>query len=99
MGGRLLMSSSNQVSELIFTGREIDNYKFRVVEARILERLDYPFEIECICYYEGISNEPNERTGVSNLIDRNIRLYLNDPSYTNNKNRPLQSKLFIGCGE
>lgn len=78
------MSSSNQVSELIFTGREIDNYKFRVVEARILERLDYPFEIECICYYEGISNEPNERTGVSNLIDRNIRLYLNDPSYTNN---------------
>ena len=90
------MSSSNQVSELIFTGREIDNYKFRVVEARILERLDYPFEIECICYYEGISNEPNERTGVSNLIDRNIRLYLNDPSYTNNKNRPLQSKLFIG---
>ncbi len=99
MGGRLLMSSSNQVSELVFTSREIDNYKCRVVEARILERLDYPFEIECICYYEGISNEPNERTGVSNLIDRNIRLYLNDPSYTNDKNRPLQSKLFIGCGE
>ena len=90
------MSSSNQVSELIFTGREIDNYKFRVVEARILERLDYPFEIECICYYEGIINKPDEKTGVSNLIDRNIRLYLNDPSYTNNKNRPLQSKLFIG---
>lgn len=95
MGG-LLMSSSNQVSELVFTGREIDNYKFRVVEARILERLDYPFEIECICYYESINNEPDEKTGVSNLIDRNIRLYLNDPSYTNNKNRPLQSKLFIG---
>ena len=96
MGGRLLMSSSNQVSELVFTGREIDNYKCRVVEARILERLDYPFEIECICYYESINNEPDEKTGVSNLIDRNIRLYLNDPSYTNNKNRPLQSKLFIG---
>ena len=61
MGGRLLMSSSNQVSELIFTGREIDNYKLRVVEARILERLDYPFEIECICYYESINNEKKKK--------------------------------------
>lgn len=72
------MSSTNQLSELIFTGNDIDNYKFRVIEAKIVERLDYPFEIDCICYYEGISNEPNDQTGVRNLIDRNIRLYLND---------------------
>lgn len=91
-----MMLSDNRESELIFTGKDIYNYKFRVVEAKILERLDYPFEIDCICYYEGLSNEPNEKTGINNLIDRNIRFYLRDPSYSNNKSRPLQSKLFIG---
>ena len=90
------MSLSNQVSELIFTGKDISNYKFRVIEAKIVERLDYPYEADCICYYEGENNEPKANTGIDNLIDRNIRLYLKDPSYTNNKEMQEQSKLFIG---
>ena len=90
------MSLSNQVSELIFTGKDINNYKFRVIEAKIVERLDYPYEADCICYYEGENNEPKANTGIDNLIDRNIRLYLKDPSYTNNKEMQEQSKLFIG---
>ena len=82
-------------SELIFTGRDIENFKFRVVESKVVERLDYPFTADCICYYEGVTNSPYN-LGVDNLVDRNIRLYLYDPSYTNNKSRILQSKLFIG---
>ena len=86
---------TNQISELVFTGSDIENYKFRVVEAKIEERLDYPYIIDCICYYEGMVNAPYN-FGVDNLVDRNVRLYLNDPSYTNNKERKLQSRLFIG---
>lgn len=86
---------TNQISELVFTGSDIENYKFRVVEAKIEERLDYPYIIDCICYYEGMVNAPYN-FGVDNLVDRNIRLYLNDPSYTNNKERKLQNRLFIG---
>lgn len=86
---------TNQISELVFTGSDIENYKFRVVEAKIEERLDYPYIIDCICYFEGPVNAPYN-FGVDNLVDRNIRLYLNDPSYTNNKARKLQSRLFIG---
>ena len=41
-------------SELIFTGRDIENFKFRVVESKVVERLDYPFMADCICYYEGV---------------------------------------------
>ena len=40
---------TNQISELVFTGSDIENYKFRVVEAKIEERLDYPYIIDCIC--------------------------------------------------
>ncbi len=86
---------TNQISELVFTGSDIENYKFRVVEAKIEERLDYPYIIDCICYFEGMVNAPYN-FGVDNLVDRNIRLYLNDPSYTNNKERKLQNRLFIG---
>ena len=89
------MSTNNKISELIFTGNDIENFKFRVVESKVVERLDYPFMADCICYYEGVTNSPYN-LGVDNLIDRNIRLYLYDPSYTNNKSRILQSKLFIG---
>ena len=87
--------STKQISELVFTGSDIENYKFRVVEAKIEERLDYPYLIDCICYFEDEKNAPYN-FGVDNLVDRNIRLYLNDPSYTNNKARKLQSRLFIG---
>ena len=41
-------------SELIFTGNDIENFKFRVVESKVVERLDYPFMADCICYYEGV---------------------------------------------
>ena len=44
-------------SELIFTGRDIENFKFRVVESKVVERLDYPFMADCICYYEGVRQE------------------------------------------
>ena len=89
------MSTNNKISELIFTGNDIENFKFRVVESKVVERLDYPFMADCICYYEGVTNSPYN-LGVDNLVDRNIRLYLYDPSYTNNKSRILQNKLFIG---
>ena len=76
------MAAESLISELIFTGIE-PALNFRVVEAKIVERLDYPYEIDCICYYEGVKNLPYEY-GLDTLTDNNIRLYLQDPSYTNN---------------
>ena len=58
---------TNQISELVFTGSDIENYKFRVVEAKIEERLDYPYIIDCICYYEGMVNAPYN-FGVDNRL-------------------------------
>ena len=89
------MFTNNPISQLVYTGKDIENFKFRVLEAKIEERLDYPFIADCICYYEGAENHPYN-LGIDNLVDRNIRLYLHDPSYTNNKARVLQHKLFIG---
>lgn len=85
----------NRLSELLFTDEKVEKYKFRVVEAKILERLDYPYEGECICYYEGVENIPYN-IGINDLIDKNIILYLRDPSYTNNKEKQWQSRVFSG---
>lgn len=82
-------------SEIIFTGNDIENFRFRLVEAKVLERLDYPYEAECICYFEGESNSPYI-FGINGLIDRNVRIELKDPSYTNNKERLLHNRLFTG---
>ena len=90
----ICMAAESLISELIFTGIE-PALNFRVVEAKIVERLDYPYEIDCICYYEGVKNLPYEY-GLDTLTDNNIRLYLQDPSYTNNKERANQSRLFKG---
>lgn len=89
------MKTEKKLSEIVFTSREVSEYHFRIVEARISERLDYPYHIECICYYEGVSNEPLSN-GSYGILDMNVRVYLNDPSYTNMAEKQSVTKLFKG---
>lgn len=89
------MKAEKVLSEIIFTSREVPAHKFRIAEAKITERLDYPYHIECICYYEGVSNEPLSN-GIYGILDMNVRVYLNDPSYTNMAEKQSVTKLFKG---
>ena len=89
------METNNLVSEIVFISRNIPGFKFRIAEAKIYESLDYPYHIECICYYEGINNEPF-KNGIYGILDMNVRVYLNDPSYTNMKEKQKVTKLFKG---
>ena len=89
------MKSEKVLSEIVFTSREVPAHKFRIAEAKITERLDYPYHIECICYYEGVSNEPLSN-GIYGILDMNVRVYLNDPSYTNMAEKQSVTKLFKG---
>ena len=89
------MKAEKVLSEIVFTSREVPAHKFRMAEAKITERLDYPYHIECICYYEGVSNEPLSN-GIYGILDMNVRVYLNDPSYTNMAEKQSVTKLFKG---
>ena len=89
------MKAEKVLSEIVFTSREVPAHKFRIAEAKITERLDYPYHIECICYYEGVSNEPLSN-GIYGILDMNVRVYLNDPSYTNMAEKQSVTKLFKG---
>ena len=89
------MKAEKVLSEIVFTNREVPAHKFRIAEAKITERLDYPYHIECICYYEGVSNEPLSN-GIYGILDMNVRVYLNDPSYTNMAEKQSVTKLFKG---
>ena len=89
------MKAEKVLSEIVFTSREVPAPKFRMAEAKITERLDYPYHIECICYYEGVSNEPLSN-GIYGILDMNVRVYLNDPSYTNMAEKQSVTKLFKG---
>lgn len=89
------MKAEKVISEIVFTSREVPAHKFRIAEAKITERLDYPYHIECICYYEGVSNEPLSN-GIYGILDMNVRVYLNDPSYTNMAEKQSVTKLFKG---
>lgn len=89
------MKAEKVLSEIVFTSREVPAHKFRIAEAKITERLDYPYHIECICYYEGVSNEPLSN-GIYGILDMNVRVYLNDPSYTNMAEKQTVTKLFKG---
>ena len=89
------MKAEKVLSEIVFTSREVPAHKFWIAEAKITERLDYPYHIECICYYEGVSNEPLSN-GIYGILDMNVRVYLNDPSYTNMAEKQSVTKLFKG---
>ena len=89
------MKAEKVLSEIVFTSREVPAHKFRIAEAKITECLDYPYHIECICYYEGVSNEPLSN-GIYGILDMNVRVYLNDPSYTNMAEKQSVTKLFKG---
>lgn len=89
------MKAEKVLSEIILTSREVPEYHFRIAEAKVSERLDYPYHIECICYYEGGSNEPLSN-GIYGILDMNVRVYLNDPSYTNMAEKQSVTKLFKG---
>lgn len=89
------MQAEKKISEIVFTSREVPEYHFMITEAKIVERLDYPYHIECICYYEGLSNEPLSK-GVYGILDMNVRVYLADPSYTNMAEKQSFTKLFKG---
>lgn len=91
----MVMKAEKVLSEIVFTSREVPAHKFRIAEAKITERLDYPYHIECICYYEGVSNEPLSN-GIYGILDMNVRVYLNDPSYTNMAEKQSVTKLFKG---
>ena len=91
----MVMKAEKVISEIVFTSREVPAYKFRIAEAKITERLDYPYHIECICYYEGVSNEPLSN-GIYGILDMNVRVYLNDPSYTNMAEKQTVTRLFKG---
>lgn len=89
------MGADNLVSEIVFNSRSISDLKFRITEAKIYESLDYPYHIECICYYEGMNNEPFIN-GIYGILDMYVKVYLNDPSYTNMKEKEKVTKLFKG---
>ena len=91
----MIMKADKLLSEIIFTSREVPAYKFRISEAKIIERLDYPYHIECICYYEGLSNEPLSN-GIYGILDMNVRVYINDPSYTNMAEKQAFTRVFKG---